>query len=250
MRGPGACPLVGVANSNPYGGGALSLGKIRGSCVSGRVFRQPIYLWVGLWSHLDFCLAWSFSALMGGARFSQNGHLQENACWWIFPRAFPPMLFPHHKAQSAPVFPGDPPRTAVWSDLDSYGDFAFPWDTVHVNICVHISRMGSLFPPVPWSSCAQDPGLQCQMLWGLFLPVPGPQAWGFDVRLRPLTPVGESLWYSYFPVCVTSHLGGIGLLISCNLPSYLLMWSPIGLLELDIFLNGSSPFGWRLLSIW
>ena len=36
---------------------------------------------------------------------------------------------------------------------------------------------------------------------GLFLPVLDPQAWGFDVGLRTLTPVGESLEYSYFLVC-------------------------------------------------
>ena len=28
----------------------------------------------------DDCLAWAFSVLMGGARFSQNGHLQRNSC--------------------------------------------------------------------------------------------------------------------------------------------------------------------------
>ena len=54
-----------------------------------------------------------------------------------------------------PVFPGGPPRTAIRFDPNSYGDFAFPWDPVHVNVCVHLSRMGSSFPPVPWSSCTQ-----------------------------------------------------------------------------------------------
>ena len=36
-------------------------------------------------------------------------------------------------------------------------------------------------------------GLQCQMLQGLFLPVPDSHMWEFDVGLRTLTPVGESL---------------------------------------------------------
>ena len=36
-------------------------------------------------------------------------------------------------------------------------------------------------------------GLQCQILWGLFLPVLDPHTWEFDVGLRTLIPVGESL---------------------------------------------------------
>ena len=43
-------------------------------------------------------------------------------------------------------------------------------------------------------------GLQCQTSRG-FLPVPDPQAWGFDMELRTLTAVGGSLWYSCFLVC-------------------------------------------------
>ena len=54
-------------------------------------------------------------------------------------------------------FPGGPPRTAVRFDLDFYGDFALPWDPVHVKVCVRLLRMGSPFPPVLWSSCAQAP---------------------------------------------------------------------------------------------
>ena len=61
------------------------------------------------------------------------------------------------KATFTPVFPGGPLRTAVRFDPDSYGDFALPWDPVHVKVCVHLLRMGSPFPPVPWSSCAQAP---------------------------------------------------------------------------------------------
>ena len=58
--------------------------------------------------------------------------------------------------------------------------------------------------------------------------------WEFDVRLRTLTSVGESLWYSYFPVCGAFNLVGMGLFVSHNRPSYLLMWPPLCLLE-DIF---------------
>ena len=61
------------------------------------------------------------------------------------------------QATFTPVFPGGPPRTAVRFDPDSYGDLALPWDPVHVKVCVHLLRMESLFPPVPWSSCTQAP---------------------------------------------------------------------------------------------
>ena len=66
------------------------------------------------------------------------------------------VLFPQQPTFT-PVFPGGPPRTAVRFDPDSYGDFVFPWDPVHVKVCVRLLRMASPFPPVPWSSCAQAP---------------------------------------------------------------------------------------------
>ena len=56
-----------------------------------------------------------------------------------------------------PCFPSRTSKTAVRFDPDSNGDFAFPWDPVHVKVCVHLLIMGSPFPPVPWSSCAQVP---------------------------------------------------------------------------------------------
>ena len=93
-----------------------------------------------------------------------------------------------------PVFTGYPPRTTVRSDTDSHGVFALPWDPVHVKICVHFSGMGSLFSPslVEFLHTSST-GLQCQMLWGLFLPGPDPQVRGFDRVLRTLIPIGESL---------------------------------------------------------
>ena len=66
-------------------------------------------------------------------------------------------VLPPKQATSTPVFPGCPPRTAVRFDPDYLGEFALPWDSVHVKVCVHLLRMGSPFPPVLWSSCAQAP---------------------------------------------------------------------------------------------
>ena len=175
-----------------------------------------------------YCLAWGFSVLICLVRFSQNGHLQRNPCWCIFQRALPAMFFPRHMPQSPTVFPGEAPKSTVRSDPGSYGDFALPWDPVHVKVCSHHSRMGSLFPSV---LCTSPTVLQCQMLWGLFLPMLDPKACGYDVGLRTLTPIVESLWYSYFSFCAASHPWGMVLLISCNFPSYLLMWPPVCLLE-------------------
>ena len=62
MRGTGACPLVGGANSYPSG--TLSLVMFRSNCVPGAVF----LLKDGAVFPVCF-LSWDFSSLMGGARF-------------------------------------------------------------------------------------------------------------------------------------------------------------------------------------
>ena len=142
---------------------------------------------------------------MSGARFSQNGYLQRRACWWIFPQNLPPMPFPHPKPQSSPVFPGDPPRSAVRSDTDSSGAFAFPWEWGHMKSCVCLSRMGSQFPQSHGAPVHKPQWPSVPDILGLFLSVQDPRAWGFDVGLRILTPAGEFLWYSYFSVCGASH---------------------------------------------
>ena len=140
-------------------------------------------------------MAWDFSALTDGW-----GH--------IFPKWPPPekhrlmnifksiasKVLPPKQATSTPVFPGCPPRTSDRSDPDSYGDLALPWNSVHVKVCVRLLRMGVSISPSPMELLHASPtGLQCQMLWGLFLPVPDPHMWEFDVGLRTLTPVGKSL---------------------------------------------------------
>ena len=110
------------------------------------------------------------------------------------PKSFAFRVLPSQQATFTPVFPGCPPRTAVRFDPDSLGNFALPWDSVYVNVCVHLLRTGVSFSPSPLELLHTSPtGLQCQILWGLFLPVPDPYMWEFDVGLRTLTPVGESL---------------------------------------------------------
>ena len=141
------------------------------------------------------------------------------------------MSFSHSEPQS-PRFPRRSSKNCIqvqpiflWSLCFTLGPSA------HENLCM-LFKNGVFISPNPVEHLHTSPtGLQCQMLQELFLPVPDPHAWGFDVRLRTLTPVGESLLYSYFPVCVLPHSGSIGLLISCNHPSCLLMWPPLCLLE-------------------
>ena len=106
---------------------------------------------------LLFALGLLSGWLMSGARFSQNGHLQRKAWLLNIPKSFASNVLPSQQATFTPVFPGCPPRTAVRFDPDSYGDFALPWDPVHVKVCVCLLRMGSPFPPVLWSSCTQAP---------------------------------------------------------------------------------------------
>ena len=176
------------------------------------VFRQPAYWWVGLWSHLDYSLSWGFSVLMDGARFSQEWLPPEkHTRWGIFLRALPPISFPHNESQLPPVFLGDPPRTVVRSDPDSYGAPALPW--VHMKICVCLSRMGSLFPSVLWSSYTQAPLALVPYALGALSPSarsPGVGIWcgaqnSHSCRWVSVIQLLSSLW--------TSHLGGMGLLI-------------------------------------
>ena len=79
----------------------------------------------------------------------------EKGRWMNIPESFAFSVPPSQQAIFTPVFPGSPPRTAVRFDPDSYGDFPLPWDPVDVKVRVHLLRMGSLFPPVPWNSYAR-----------------------------------------------------------------------------------------------
>ena len=72
-------------------------------------------------------------------------------------KSFASNVLPLQEATFTSVFPGCTPRTIFRFDPDSHGDFALPWDPVHVKVCVCLLRMGSLFPPVLWSPCAQAP---------------------------------------------------------------------------------------------
>ena len=103
-------------------------------------------------------------------------------------------VLPSQQATFTPVFPGCPPRTAVRFDPDSYGDLALPWDSVHVKVHVCLLRMGSPFPPVLWSSCAQAPlAFNARCSRGSFSQCRISAGESLMGGLRTLTPVGESL---------------------------------------------------------
>ena len=188
MGGTDACPLVAGADSCPF-------------CV---------------W---DFLYVWDWRCLCGwgslGTMFSDGLGCDPNwiviwtgasQCWCVepdfqkkkkkymlmnIPKSFASNALPHNKPHSSPIFLGGPPWTAVRSESDSYGDSVFLWDPVHVNVCMHLLRMGSLFPPVPWSSFTQEPWPSMPDAPGALSPnarSPGMENWN-----EAQNSVGESL---------------------------------------------------------
>ena len=190
-----------------------------------------------------------FSALMGGARFPQNGHLQRT----------------HADEGSRNFCPQCPPTTShshprfsqkVLQELQS-GPTQIPMEP--------LLRPGTQCPWKPLCA-AQERGLRLPQsvellrtsptafsarAQGLLLPVPDPRAWGLDVGLRTLAPAGESLWSSYFPAC------GLPIDIWCNClylpptsPCGLLfvLWSRIPFWKFPVhFVDGCSAFGCNLV---
>ena len=134
--------------------------------------------------------------LFGLKPLSPNGWVQIFPKWppleehmlMIIPETFASNDLPPNERQSPPVFPGDPPRTAVRSDPDSCGVSALPWDLVYMKDCVYLSRIRSLFLPVLWSSCAQVPlAFNAKCSGGSFsqcqIPRHGDLMWGSELSL-------------------------------------------------------------------
>ena len=148
------------------------------------------------------CLLFGLGLLSpdGWGQIFQNSSLHGSTCLCLFLRPVPPISYPSCESQLPPTFLGDPPRPADKSDSGFYGVPAFPWDPVHMKFLCAPSKSEvsvSLSPvELPALSCA---GHQCQMLWGLFLPMLDSQAGKPDMGFGTLTPVGEPLRYCYFP---------------------------------------------------
>ena len=64
---------------------------------------------------------------------------------------------------------------------------------IHKSLHVPFKNGVSISPNPVELLCTSPTGLECQILWELFLSMPDPQVWAPDVGLRILTPIGESL---------------------------------------------------------
>ena len=167
----------------------MSLGEVRGSCVSGGSLgslftdgRGCDPTWVVV------CHVASQQLTDGWGQIFPKWPPPEKDMLLNTLESFASNVLLSQQATFTPVFSGYPPKTIVQSDPDSYGASALPWDPVHMKTCVHVSRMGSPFPPVPWSSCAQAPLAfnprcsrgsfsQCQ------IPTHGSLMWGSELSL-------------------------------------------------------------------
>ena len=158
--------------------------------------------------------------------FPPKSFPHKNICRWIFPRAFLPKSFPHKKPHATAVFPGDPPRTAVKSDPDLMEPLFCP-GTQHTQKPVSTFQEWSLHflqshgAPMyksHWPSMPDAPG------------VLSPNARSPVMGLRTLT-LRMILCDTVTFQSWASHPSGMGLLISHNHTSYLLMWPALCLLE-------------------
>ena len=111
-----------------------------------------------------------------------------------FPKSFASNALPPQQATFTHCFPRRSSKNCsqVWP--------WFPWSvffalgpSAHESLCASFKNGVSVYPSPVELLCTSPTSLQCQMFWGPFLLVPDIQAWGFDMGLRTLTPVGESL---------------------------------------------------------
>ena len=113
------------------------------------------------------------------------------------------------------------------------------------NLGMYLSRVESPSPPLALNPrCSRE----------LLCPMPDPQVWEADVGLRTLPLMGETLPYSYFPVCgppIWRRWGCLHRVITP--PPAISVWPPLCLLEWDIFFDGLQSIGlkvvWQLVVI-
>ena len=164
---------------------------------------------------------------------------------WEFCLQYPAPTVSH----SCPQFSRIPPRSSGRCDLVSYGVSALPWDPMYMKAYVPPPRVESLFALVLWSSCAQallafnakcsgGSSSQC------YTPRHHNLIWG-----SKLTPVGEFLWNSYFPVCGFSTWQVWDCLYHKSTPPTASMWLHVFVYKMS-FLVVPSPFCWWSFSHW
>ena len=175
---------------------------------------------MGLCSCPVGCLAWGFPALhhtacwvgLGpGGEMVQEGSHQSCCCQCLCSCSEP---------QLPPTSAGGSPILAGRSGPVSYEVTAFfpgSWCTLE---CLP-SKSGASVSPSPVEFLQSNPaGLQSQILCGLLLPLPDPQAGKSDVGLRTFTSVGQLLWYNHFPIYGSCTQQVWDLILSWLCPSY------------------------------
>ena len=176
----------------------------------------------GLWSVL-----WLLSTDGQGQIFPKWPALEEHTLMNI-PKSFASNVLSPQQVIVTPYFPRRSSKNCsqIWPRFLWSLCFALE-PSAHESLCVPFKNGGLCFP----QSCgapAHKPH------WVSMPDAPralSPSARAPFVELRTLTPVGESVRYSYFLVCGLPIQEEWGLLILCNRPSYLLMWSHVCLLE-------------------
>jgi len=137
-----------------------------------------------------------------GGQISQNGHLQRKAdaeysqelclqCPSLTTRHIHPCFLRMSSKNCSHVWP-----RFLWRPRSALGPSA------RESLCAPFKN-GVSVSPSPVELLPESPtGLQWQMLQGFFLPVPDPCMWGFDVGLRTLTPIGESVSQFFFSLWI------------------------------------------------
>ena len=140
------------------------------------------------------------------------------------------------------------PTRFLWSLCFALGP------SVHESLCVPFKNGVSVTHSPLEHLCTSSTRLQCQMLQVLFLPMPDPQEWGLHEGPRTLTPIGEFIWYSYFPVCGLSAREVWGCLCHVFTPPtswcglLFVFWSRISFFKFPVsLLEGCSTFGYNFV---
>ena len=110
------------------------------------------------------------------------------------PKSFASNALPPQQTTFTPCFPRRSTKNCSWVQPRFLWSLCFALGpSACESLCVPFKNGVSISPSPVELLHTSPAGLQCQMPQGLFLPVPDPHTWEFDVGLRALTPVGESL---------------------------------------------------------
>ena len=150
----------------------------------------------------------------------------------VIPETFASSVLPPQRATATPCFPRRSSKNLkqvcprfLWSLCFAPGPCA------HESLYALFKSRLSVSPSPMELLHTSPAGPQGQVLCGLLLPMPDPQAWEPNMGLRTLPPLGESLRYSYFTVGGLPAWRVWGCLYGLIVPLIVLMWPPLCLLE-------------------